>query len=86
MYRDVPFKMSPMGWIEEDLKELAANCVLDSWSEDVRVILEDDIDLTGSGFTSIPCFGGLFEGQGHTLRGISITKSCSHAGLFRYLT
>lgn len=23
MYRDVPFKMSPMGWIEEDLKELA---------------------------------------------------------------
>lgn len=70
----------------EDLKELAANCVLDSWSEDVRVILEDDIDLTGSGFTSIPCFGGLFEGQGHTLRGISITKSCSHAGLFRYLT
>ena len=70
----------------EDLKELAANCVLDSWSEDVRVILEDDIDLTGSGFTSIPCFAGLFEGQGHTIRGISITKSCSHAGLFRYLT
>ncbi len=23
MYRDVPFKISPMGWIEEDLKELA---------------------------------------------------------------
>ena len=24
MYKDVPFKMSPMEWIEEDLKELAA--------------------------------------------------------------
>ena len=23
MYKDVPFKMSPMEWIEEDLKELA---------------------------------------------------------------
>ncbi len=25
MYRDVPFKMSPMEWIEEDLKEIAQN-------------------------------------------------------------
>ena len=24
MYRDVPFKMSPMEWIEEDLQETAS--------------------------------------------------------------
>lgn len=24
MYRDVPFKMSPMEWIEEDLQEIAS--------------------------------------------------------------
>lgn len=70
----------------KDLEELAANCVLDSWSENVQVILDGDIDLMGSSFTSIPCFSGLFDGQGHTIKGVSVTRSCSHAGLFRYLT
>ena len=28
MYRDVPFRMQPMEWLEEDLKELQLNIVL----------------------------------------------------------
>ena len=70
----------------EDLVELSGQCVLDSWSLDANVILDKDIDLAGSGFTSIPCFSGVFDGKGHSIKGVNIASSGSHAGLFRYLT
>ena len=69
----------------EDLAELSRNCTLDSWSQGKTVYLEADIDLTGADFVPIPTFGGTFEGQGHTISGLSITGSGNVRGLFRYI-
>ena len=69
----------------EDLVQLAENCTLDSWSQGKTVYLEADIDLTGVDFAPIPTFGGTFEGQGHTISGLSITGSGNVRGLFRYI-
>ena len=69
----------------EDLVQLAENCTLDSWSQGRIVRLQADIDLSGTDFTPIPTFGGTFEGQGHTISGLSITGSGNVRGLFRYI-
>lgn len=69
----------------EDLVLLSKQCSLDQWSEGKTVILEADIDLTGSDFTSIPIFGGTFDGQGHTISGFSVKDSGDVRGLFRYI-
>ena len=69
----------------EDLTELSRNCTLDSWSQGKTVYLEADIDLTGVDYTPIPTFGGTFEGQGHTISGLSVTGSGNVRGLFRYI-
>ena len=69
----------------EDLLTLAENCRLDTWSQGRRIILEDNIDLTGIAFAGIPTFGGTFEGNGHTISGLTITKEGNVQGLFRYL-
>ena len=69
----------------EDLAELSKNCTLDSWSQGKIVYLEADIDLTGTDFAPIPTFGGTFEGQGHTISGLSLTGSGNVRGLFRYI-
>lgn len=60
-------------------------CRLDSYSQNLEVILESDLDLTGTDFEGIPIFGGIFEGNGHTIRGLDITASGSSQGFFRYL-
>ena len=39
----------------EDLSKLAEKCILDSWSRNVRVVLDQDVDVAGSAFTFIPC-------------------------------
>ena len=69
----------------EDLAEFSRNCTLDSWSQGKTVYLETNIDLTGTDFASIPTFGGTFEGQGHTISGLSLTSSGNVRGLFRYI-
>ncbi len=69
----------------EDLISLAKKCSLDTWSQGKTVILRKDIDLTGTAFTSIPTFGGVFDGQGYTISGLSLTDYGSPQGLFRYV-
>lgn len=69
----------------EDLEKLAKNCRLDTWSQGKTVVLAEDLDLTGSDFTSIPTFGGTFDGGGHTISGLSYTKDGSNEGFFRYV-
>lgn len=69
----------------EDLAALAEQCSLDSWSRGKTVRLEADLDLSGTDFTPIPTFGGTFEGNGHTISGLSLTQPGSVRGLFRYL-
>ena len=69
----------------EDLLALADACAVDSYSQNVTVYLQTDLDLAGSDFASIPTFGGVFEGGGHTISGLSLTANRSHTGFFRYI-
>ena len=66
---------------ENDLIALAASCTLDAWSREKHVVLEADLDLTGLTFSPIATFGGTFDGQGHTIRGLTVTDALSPAGL-----
>lgn len=69
----------------EDFIELAANCHIDSWSENKYVCLKKDIDLTGTGFETIAVFGGIFDGEGHTISGFRHMGDGYVTGLFRYI-
>ncbi len=69
---------------EEDLKELAKRCTVDTYSENLDVVLDDDISIAEREFTPIPYFSGSFDGQGHTIRGVVIRSAGSALGLFRY--
>ncbi len=66
----------------EDLLELADQCRLDTWSQGKTVYLKADISLDGIDFRPIPSFGGTFEGNGHTISGLSLTGSITPAGVF----
>lgn len=69
----------------EDFLSFAKNCALDTWSQNKIFILDRDIDLSESDFESVPTFGGIFFGQGHVIRGLSLTGGSNHTGLFRYV-
>ena len=69
----------------EDLQKLSENCKLDAYSRDKTVILETDLSLDGVVFAPVPTFGGVFDGQGHTISGLSLEGDASHMGLFRYV-
>lgn len=69
----------------DDLYRLSKDCSYDRWSKDRTVVLDRDIDLKGEKFPPIPIFGGVFDGQGYTVRGLSITSEGSNRGFFRYL-
>lgn len=69
----------------DELLQLADYCRLDSWSENRTVVLDADLELTGSGFAGIPSFSGVFEGQGHTISGLSLVSDGSVVGFFRYV-
>ena len=69
----------------EDLAELSRNCTLDTWSQEKTVILENDLDLHGIDFTPIPTFSGTFQGNGHTISGLTLIGSGNVRGLFRYI-
>lgn len=71
--------------VEEFLK-FAENCRLDSYSQDLVVSLEADIDLSGTVFTGVPIFSGTFRGNGHRISGLAIDHDGSEQGLFRRLT
>lgn len=70
---------------EEELRRLAKDCALDTWSRGKTFVLTADLDLAGEEFTPIPTFGGTFEGRGHTISGVNLTTSGSNQGLFRYI-
>lgn len=68
-----------------DWTALVRSCALDSWSRGRTVYLQADLDLSGVEFAPIPTFGGVFEGQGHSISGISLSTAGSSMGLFRFL-
>ncbi|MFR2043289.1 MAG: GLUG motif-containing protein [Oscillospiraceae bacterium] len=70
---------------QKQFLDFAENCRLDSYSRNLSVVLLTDIDLTGVDFAGIPIFCGNFDGNGHTISGLSITQDGSNMGLFRYV-
>ena len=81
----------PIQWIElhiasaEDLQALASSCRLDSYSQNLRVILDGDLDLGEAPIHPIPTFGGIFDGRGHSITGFRLATDGSNQGLFRYI-
>lgn len=69
----------------KDFLAFAANCSLDSWSADKRVLLNTDISLSDTEFDSIPVFTGTFDGQNHTISGFQYRGNGYVGGLFRYI-
>lgn len=69
----------------EDLLKLSEACKYDAYSRDKTVLLDGDIDLVGTDYVPIPTFGGTFDGQGHTISGLSLDGDGAHMGLFRYV-
>lgn len=69
---------------QDDLKNLAENCRLDTWSQGKTVVLDNNLtlDQKADEFLPIPTFGGTFEGNGHSISGLSLDKKDSRAGLF----
>ncbi len=70
----------------DDFLAFAEKCRLDSYSQNLTVLLEADLDLSGMQFAGIPSFSGIFEGGGHTVSGLNFTSDGSAKGFFRYLT
>lgn len=66
----------------QEFLEFAKNCTLDTWSQGKEFRLTSDLDLRGTDFVSVPTFGGLFDGQGHTIKGWSVSHSVSNVGVF----
>ena len=70
---------------EDDLRKLAENCSLDTWSRYKYVRLEEDIRLIDSDFTTIPVFNGVFDGNGHRISEYSYSGDGYVTGFFRYV-
>ena len=69
----------------DDLIAFAKNCSLDTWSVNKKVILTEDISLLGKDFDGIPTFGGIFDGQDHTITEFNISDGISYVGFFSHL-
>ena len=67
------------------LIKLAENCSLDTYSEGLTVELDADIDFGDDDFAPIPTFSGVFHGNNHTIRNLSLSTNGSHQGFFRYV-
>lgn len=66
----------------QEFQELARACALDTWSQNMTVTLTGDISLADVKVPSIPSFGGVFDGGGHTISGVSLSGGVSPMGLF----
>lgn len=69
----------------KEFLDFSEKCRLDTYSRDLVVALESDLDLTGLSFQGIPTFGGIFLGNGHKISGLKMDGEGSVKGLFRYI-
>ena len=65
---------------QKRFERLAESCRLDSYSRNLVVSLQTDLDLEGREFAGIPIFCGRFEGNGHTIRGLNLIRCIYHCG------
>ena len=69
----------------DEFLAFADNCHIDSWSLNKRIVLKEDIDLSGTEAPVIPVFAGTFDGAGHTISGFQCVGNGYIVGLFRYI-
>lgn len=68
------------------LLKFADACRIGDDSQNLYVVLDSDIDLTGvADFTGIDSFAGHFNGNGHTIKGINLTNESGAIGFFGYI-
>ena len=65
----------------EELEDFADRCASDTYSKDLTVVLTEDIDAAGTEI-AIPIFCGTFDGQGHRIYNLELTRSASGYGFF----
>ena len=65
----------------EELADFADRCASDAYSKDLTVVLTADIDAAGTEM-AIPVFSGIFDGQGHRIYNLELTRSASGYGFF----
>ncbi len=70
----------------EDLREFSLSCENNRYSANKYVYLEQDIDLSGTDYNPIPIFSGVFDGQGHTVTGLTYVGDGDTFGLIRILS
>lgn len=68
-----------------DFLDFARKCKTDTWSKGRTAELMQDIDLSDTEFAPVPTFGGVFNGNGYTISGVSVSRKGSCQGLFRYI-
>lgn len=69
----------------KEFQDMAESCVIDSWSKGKIFVLDNDLDFSTATFTPVPSFGGIFIGNGHTIKGFTNDAGSDNTGLFRYL-
>ena len=70
----------------EDFLRFARACARENYSKGRVFLLVADLDLTGTDYISVPFFAGHFNGNGHTIRGLSLAAEGSRLGLFRQIS
>ena len=66
----------------EDLIAFSENCSLDTWSDHLPVVLDNDLSLSDIDFQPIPLFNGSFDGRGHSIFDVSLTDPLAPCGFF----
>lgn len=70
---------------KEDFQTFANSCYTQEYSAGIVFSLQTDLDLTDAAVMPVPLFCGIFEGNGHEIRGVELQYSGSDLGLFRYV-
>ena len=66
-----------------DLTELSEKSVDESYTKGVRYVLTRDIDLSETDFQPVSIFAGVFDGQGHLIKGFSFSGRQEKTGFIR---
>ena len=66
----------------EDLIAFSENCSLDTWSDHLPVVLDNDLSLSDVDFQPIPLFNGSFDGRGHSIFDVSLSDPLAPCGFF----
>ena len=70
----------------DEFVNFAENCHVDSYSKGKTFNLMNDIDLSGYDFEGVPIFTGIFNGNNHTITGVTIKTNKIEVGLFGTIT